>query len=311
MTGTGGRPVPTQHGTTGYYQYHGCKCDPCKDAMGRYRKRLDFEHASGLSRRVPVAPIREHTQRLIDAGATPTSIAKYSGGAVTHVQVTRILDGSTSAYLFPKCAQALLAIEPGEALAGFRMVNGIGCKRRVNALHALGFTKDDIGAAVGFTGYYVQDLCAHDQIQARSLDVIKRAYEILSSGSGTSDLQRWRAVREEWAPPMAWEDEDLDNPAAEPHWEWVRCVGSKCSNPVHKRGLCAYHYTKLRRRGTFEREKKYFRQDVLRHCSYTVGDTAGLLEDVGELKALGLTPENVAAQIGRGVTYVEKIWSRA
>lgn len=302
-----GRPAPTEHGTTGYYQYWGCKCDPCRKAMAQYRKRLDFEVDHGQSRRVPVTEVRPHLQRLIGDGGSVMSIARATNGKVSCAQTGRILRGDCQ-YVLRSTAEALWAVPV--ARADHVQVPAIGLHRRVRALHAIGYTKDEIGEAMGVTGSFVCELAAAPTVKAKNMARIVAAYEQLSSTPGASELQRWRAIREGWAPPMAWEDQDLDDPDAKPHWAWVRCAGAQCNRSVHAMGLCKFHADKIRRLGGLKPDRN-FRQLVVRHCRARGNDTAGLLADLSELKAQGLTARAAADQLGRGHHYIEKIWSQA
>ena len=53
-------------------------------------------------------------------------------------------------------------------------------------------------------------------VTAQTAAAIARAYTALSSTPGPSDTARKTAADLGWAPPLAWDDDTIDDPAAEP-----------------------------------------------------------------------------------------------
>jgi hypothetical protein len=98
------------------------------------------------------------------------------------------------------------------------MVPAVGVTRRLQALSALGWTVNDIAARMGTTAVNV-----HQMRRGRSAEVtrmvaarVNAVYEELSGTAGPSVRVRGHAQRQGWAPPLAWDDDAIDNPDAKP-----------------------------------------------------------------------------------------------
>ena len=55
-----------------------------------------------------------------------------------------------------------------------------------------------------------------DRVQRRTAEKVARLYDELSMVAGPSTRATTEAKRKGWAPPLAWDEEDLDDPAAKP-----------------------------------------------------------------------------------------------
>lgn len=122
------------------------------------------------------------------------------------------------------CRLARNAYERQRLNARIRGVPGfapsVGLQRRMRALCAIGYTQRDLARRLGITLSGVTRLVAgggmergtHWQLHRR----IVRLYDQLSMTPGPSDLARIRAAGKGWPPPLAWDDDQLDDPAATP-----------------------------------------------------------------------------------------------
>lgn len=304
-----GRPVPSEHGTTAYQRYHKCKCEPCRTAIRNYRKRLALSRHRGQERMVSAEPARAHIQALIEAGASTHSIAMATDNKVVRSQIRRLVEG-VAQRLHKATAERILAVTMHEALAPNRLVSACGVQRRIQALNAQGFTNAVLAQHLGLNTDTVYQYCISEHAFTRTVDQINELYEELADQDGGNETVRWRAIREGWPPPLAWEEGTIDDPGAEPHWEWVRCLGARCAKPVHRQGLCKSHHETMQRHGGL-RNSREFRRVVQTHCDTAPQDKALLLSEIGELKALGLTSDQVALRLGSGKSYIDKLWSAA
>lgn len=183
-----------------------------------YSKRWRHERHQGLERTMDVAPVREHLEQLRAARMTWRAISELSG--MTASALCAIHLGKTARINREK-AKAVLAVHPPQVFerrnpAGF--VPNVGTRRRIRALLAIGWTHELIAAAAGLPAHRTGTLLS----QAGSLcslenhERIKRAYDALSMTPGPSETNRARARRFRHVPPLAWDDETIDDPAARP-----------------------------------------------------------------------------------------------
>lgn len=156
------------------------------------------------------SPCRRHPCSIEHAAATCT--------AVKH--------GTANAYRNHDCrcpsASRANGIYRSQLRAGIKSresVSTIGIIRRRQALAALGWGLDDLAphlqvASLSAVSYMVR----RDSVTRATFDRWVAAYERLSMTPGPSVKTRQRALRMGWAPPLAWDDETIDDPSAVPDW---------------------------------------------------------------------------------------------
>lgn len=96
-----------------------------------------------------------------------------------------------------------------------------GTRRRLQALFALGWRYQDLGDRLGVGKARVWSLVQGDQtrVYLATAAKVRALYDELSMTvpeGPTFDRQRRWAAKLGFAPPLAWDDEDLDDPAAQP-----------------------------------------------------------------------------------------------
>ncbi|MCR6647772.1 MAG: hypothetical protein NVV70_06385 [Cellulomonas sp.] len=182
-----------------------------------YHKRWRLDRELGRARLVPATRVRRHIEHLRAAGGSVRGIAECAGVAPT--AVSRIASGrqpTTTA----KVARAILSVRPESILArphGPGFVPNLGARRRIQALLALGWTHAGITARMGTKT--TSQLVLHqvgDWIARETHDAVVSAYAALAMTPGPSERTRRRAVARGYAPPLAWDDDNLDDPNAQP-----------------------------------------------------------------------------------------------
>ncbi|MGA4726270.1 hypothetical protein ACPB67_02520 [Micromonospora taraxaci] len=104
-----------------------------------------------------------------------------------------------------------------EGRAEPRRIDGTGTRRRIQALWAIGHASTTIGHAAGdMSGFNIQRLATRRYVSRGSLNAIRLAYQRLSLQTGTSIVTRKRAAAAGYAPPLAWDDDTIDDPNAQP-----------------------------------------------------------------------------------------------
>lgn len=121
------------------------------------------------------------------------------------------------------CRNAKMVYEKRRRMYGANSVPACGTRRRIQALRALGHSLSVIAAAAGYTkGHGSLRYPALETTATVTRDVerrIKRAYDALSMfrPEGTwAETARAHAERLGWVPPLAWDDDAIDDPDAEP-----------------------------------------------------------------------------------------------
>lgn len=99
-----------------------------------------------------------------------------------------------------------------------RRIPAIGAQRRVQALMVMGWTARAIADAGGWLNAenIVQILSRRELLRSKA-DRVARVYDQLSGRVGPSQHVRRRSLAKGWAPPVAWDDDELDDPEAIPH----------------------------------------------------------------------------------------------
>lgn len=207
----------TQHGKRSTY-VKGCHCADCRAANARYAKLAKFRSDTGRSVLVDARPVRNHLQKLREAGVGKRTIAARSG--VSQTVVDRLLGINSdrpAARVRPETAKRLLSVRVEDVAAGTR-VSIVGTQRRLQALIALGWTQTEIAQRVGWTVANLNTLVhgRSPQVNRGTHERVQSVYEELSMLPGPSDNARRLALRYGWCTPLAWDDDSIDDPASRP-----------------------------------------------------------------------------------------------
>lgn len=97
-------------------------------------------------------------------------------------------------------------------------VDSIGTARRLQALAAIGWSLDELTMYLGWPKGSVQNrrTARWPTVTRATADRVARVYDELSMTPGPSSRARDLAVRRGWSPPLAWNDDEIDDPAAKP-----------------------------------------------------------------------------------------------
>lgn len=208
------------HGTRSAY-VAGCHCDDCRAANRTY---ADRRARYGWSEKVAAdwtdaAPVREHVRALMAAGMGWRRIAAKAGVNPSAVHVILYgKRGQTSTRILRRNADAILAVRAD--LADGALTSATGSVRRIRALQAMGWTLEDIGSRLGISKTNLGTIAAgvHGVTVATARKIAK-VYDDLSMTYGPSDRTRSLAARRGWLPPLAWDDELIDDPSYQPFSE--------------------------------------------------------------------------------------------
>ncbi|RLP12243.1 hypothetical protein [Propionibacterium australiense] len=192
-----------EHGTLGAYQRDSCRCDECRAANAA--RWYTYTTAGPL---VDAAPVRERIALLLAEGAQSADITRRTG--ISGRTIARIRDDVTPRVTTPTAA-AILALRP--------RCTRRGARRRIQALHAVGWRLNDISACAHVSPYMVQSILRDDPDRMRPrAATLARVYALydravrrnLTPPGGRSQRAIRRAAQLGWVSPMRWADIDHD-----------------------------------------------------------------------------------------------------
>lgn len=237
-----------QHGERATYVLDKCRCLPCVDANRLAENERTRAKAYGrYNKHVPAEFVREHLRELGEYGIGLKRVAKLSG--VSTGTLSKIMFGvyappegefrgckgegkrvrEPSRRVLRSTAEKIYAVEPiFDNLADSAVIETpIGVPRRVQALIALGWSQSQLAARLGIRHRGNFHLHEHRwTITAGRVRQVHALYDQLSmtlppettwhQKSAANRSRGYAAVRG-WAPPLAWDDDTIDDPAAEPN----------------------------------------------------------------------------------------------
>lgn len=215
-----------------------CKCEGCREAKRVYAYRR--YQLQALGRWQPFSDAgaaRAHVQALMAAGIGSARVARLAG--VPPSTVSHLLYGSPrrgippSTRLRTESAARLLAVRAvPQNLAGRRYVDAAGTRRRLQALATQGHPVRAVARILGADESSLGEISrGRGSVTAGLARGVATVYDRLwdqpppegTKGERIAAVKtRRHAERQGWAPPLAWDDDTLDDPAAEPAQGWRR-----------------------------------------------------------------------------------------
>lgn len=109
------------------------------------------------------------------------------------------------------------------------LVDKTGTVRRLQALAAIGWSPHDLAERLDCRYTQVQQLRGSERprVQRQIAEKVAAIYEELQGTPGGNEKARAWAEKLGWAAPLAWDDDAIDNPAAQPERD----------EPVQQRGV--------------------------------------------------------------------------
>lgn len=169
---------------------------------------------------VDAEPVRQHILTLKAHGMGYRRIADLAGVARNNVRevITGRPGRDRSAKLLRRNAEAILAVTPDPA-PGTR-VDACGTVRRLRALVAIGHTQNSLCQRLGvLPGNGCQIFRGQRTwVTAATAQRVAALYGELAMTPGPSGRARNHAALNGWAPPLAWDEDTIDNPSAGPEF---------------------------------------------------------------------------------------------
>jgi transcriptional regulator with XRE-family HTH domain len=209
----------------------GCHCPACKRAEADYAAQRNRQLAYGRWQPfLDATPVRAHVQTLQQAGLGRRRIAQLAG--ISERTLGNLLYGShgtgPNQKIRPQTAARILAVRWRlEDVHDNILINPAGTRRRLRALIALGYTGTHLAARLGVERNQVSRILRRDQaVMAGTAKSVRRLYDELWDQDPLNPahgIPAWASARAArlaaqrgWPPPAAWDDDIIDDPAAEP-----------------------------------------------------------------------------------------------
>jgi DNA-binding CsgD family transcriptional regulator len=96
------------------------------------------------------------------------------------------------------------------------LIDATGTRRRVQALVRIGWPMKELAGRLGVSFQNVYDYTTRDKVRRSTAAKVAGLYDELSMLPGPSTSAAKRALAKGWPPPLAFDDENLDDPAARP-----------------------------------------------------------------------------------------------
>lgn len=114
----------------------------------------------------------------------------------------------------------------GISMAREQYIPGDGTRRRLEALHRLGWSGGEIGRRLGVSFEAVHQLRNRQRIYASTAERVAALYDDLwdrpATGPVAIKTRRW-AMQMGYALPLEWDDDEIDSPAVLPHLPHTVC----------------------------------------------------------------------------------------
>ncbi|MGY0062775.1 hypothetical protein ACWY4P_40620 [Streptomyces sp. LZ34] len=276
-----------------------CRCTKCTRANRIAGARRALSRLNGEELLISRDILMPHIELLRASGMSQGLIARQAG--ISQSTISYLVQGKIHACQRNK-ALGILAVRPGQ-FDNIAERPSLGATRRARALYALGHSRTAIRAACGLSecaiGYIANGYYRH--IDGKVDEAIRLAYRTLGRTPGTSWKARKRAVDNNWAPPAAWDDDTIDNPAAHPDWTghcgtdhgwWLHRLNNI---PTCQRCETA-HQQWLANLGPATSRERFTALRKARAAASSRG--ADLADDARELMTLGYDHDAAAARLG-------------
>lgn len=219
----------TDHGDRASYRA-GCHCTACKRAEADYAAERSRLLAYG--RWAPFTdaePVRRHVRALQAGGLGRRRIAELAD--VPERTVCNLLYGShgqgPTQKMRPATAERILAVRVRlQDIHDNILIDGTGTRRRLRALTAIGFTGTYLAERLGVERNQTSriQLREHQAVMAGTAKAVIRLYdELWDQDPLPRGVPAWAsrraarlAVERGWPTPAAWDDDTIDDAAAQP-----------------------------------------------------------------------------------------------
>ncbi|WP_326768812.1 hypothetical protein OG978_33590 [Streptomyces sp. NBC_01591] len=296
------RPLPP-HGSEGRYKgtqlRPGCRCTVCVRGNRLAGIRRERVRLAGQSNLIPVEVLAAHIATLSRSGMSQGAIGRAAD--VSQTTISYIVNGKLRSCQRSK-GERILAVRPGTR-DDISDQPVLASARRLQALYAIGHGQLAISSMSDINHSTVSHVVngRYKTVNGAFAARVRAVYSQLSRTPGTSEKARQRAAREGWAPPAAWDDDTIDDPAAVA--DWTGACGTDRGWWMHtlqKLPMCepcrtAHDEWKAEHRGLPRGE---FQIALMASRASASSRGIDIATDARELMRLGCDYEQAAARLG-------------
>lgn len=225
-----------EHGTYAKYTIERCRCEPCRAKKAEYerrraRRKAMFAFHPEADPMVDPNPARQHIHALMAFGMGYKTVAKRAG--LSQSAAYAIMLGSRKRIL-RTTETRILAVRLDHADG--QRIDATGTRRRLQALAAFGWSLNHVSRVTGYTRSAISRLADNPSfVLASTARTIAALYDELSMTPGPSVRAARDAVRRGFVPPLAWDDDNIDDPTAQPHGDIERPLSAveRCIEDYH------------------------------------------------------------------------------
>lgn len=214
---------PGRSGTLKGYSVDKCRCSACRAENTRYRKVVRLRIDAGRPPTVPAGPIRARIAELLANGYEVLHLAEAAG--VPETTLRSLTAGATDRCRL-STAEAIMSTPPTpRRTRSTGRLPSAGTRRRLQALAARGWSFSRLAERLGVTANVLWGWCRRPHVLATTAARVRALYDELwdAPPPAFTDADRALAARTAataaargWPPPLAWDDETIDDPAALP-----------------------------------------------------------------------------------------------
>lgn len=203
-------------------------------SMSSKRRRLAIARGTWRSYLVPIEPARAHAQRLHAHGMSVEGIAEVAGvpwASINTLIYPRVNDDP--AKMLRRNADRVLAARVTHVgVSPHRKVPATGSSRRLRALMAIGWPNRHLAAELGVHEQQTSAIANRKKsVTAATATRIQELYDRLSMTPGP------RPADKRWPPPLAWDDDTIDDPDAQPYGMGTSRPSGAAALELHQMGL--------------------------------------------------------------------------
>ncbi|MBO0676885.1 hypothetical protein JRC04_05370 [Mycolicibacterium sp. S2-37] len=160
-------------------------------------------------------PVAEYIAQLSEAGIGSVRLAKLSGitvDTILRIKKQKRVLSDTARYIFA----VPLPSSPHAQASDGRLIPSIGTQRRLQALQRHGYSLRWLSQQCTLTEDVLSRINRRAWITAKSARTVEELFRKYQLTFGGDVRAANRAARRGWAPPLAWDEDSLDDPEAEP-----------------------------------------------------------------------------------------------
>jgi hypothetical protein len=163
---------------------------------------------------VDTAPLRQHIEELRAAGLGYGRVAALAG---YHADTISDIAHGKKRRTTAETAAKILALEVPPAIRPTLChIPAIGTQRRLQALVAFGYSHMALAARLGIGNSALGRVYRQTRVTAQLAHNVDALFRELQLIPGPDRRARLRAQRMGWALPLAWDEDTIDDPAAQP-----------------------------------------------------------------------------------------------